>query len=151
MKYLIREMTIEDIPEVIKGEEEIFKETLGYDMFYSELKLNPYAHYLVLEIDKLVAGYIGFWIEGETASFINFYVLEAYQNLGFGNMLLDFVVELCEMSNVDLLTLEVRVSNQKAIALYEKRGFRISHTRKNYYKDGEDAYVMLKKIKEKQC
>lgn len=149
MKYLIREMTIEDIPEVIKGEEEIFKETLGYDMFYSELKLNPYAHYLVLEIDKLVAGYIGFWIEGETASFINFYVLEAYQNLGFGNMLLDFVVELCEMSNVDLLTLEVRVSNQKAIALYEKRGFRISHTRKNYYKDGEDAYVMLKKIKEK--
>lgn len=151
MKYQIRKMRIEDIPAVIEGEEKIFKESLGFDMLYTELKLNPFANYLVLEIDELIAGYIGLWIEGQTASFINFYVLEEYQGMGFGAMMLDFVLKLCEMSGIDLLTLEVRVSNQKAINLYLKNGFRISHIRKAYYKDGEDANVMLKHIKEKEC
>ncbi len=151
MKYLIRKMVLDDIPEVIKGEEKIFGESLGFDLFYSELTFNPYANYLVLEIDREVAGYIGFWVEGETASLVNFYVLEEYQGMGFGQMLLDFVLEVCEMSNVDMLSLEVRVSNEKAISLYEKNGFNKSHIRENYYKNGEDAYVMLKSFKEIQC
>lgn len=148
MKYLIREMVLDDIPEVIKGEEKVFGESLGYDLFFSELKFNPYAHYVVLEIDKVIAGYIGFWVEGETASLVNFYVLEEYQGEGFGQMLLDFVLEVCETSKVDVLSLEVRVNNKKAISLYEKNNFTISHTRKNYYNNGEDAYVMLKSFKE---
>ena len=42
--------------------------------------------------------------------------------------------------------LEVRVTNEPAIALYKKLGFEITRTINGYYSDGEDAYVMTKKL-----
>ena len=143
MKYIFREMNIDDINEVIEGETKIFGESLGYDMLYTELKANPFSHYFVLEIDKKVCGYIGTWIEEDHAEIINFYVLEEYQNMGFGSMMLEFVIKLVKMSKVPVLSLEVREHNTKAIALYEKYGFKYSHTRKQYYSNGEDALVLL--------
>ena len=143
MKYIFREMNIDDINEVIEGETKIFGESLGYDMLYTELKANPFSHYFVLEIDKKVCGYIGTWIEEDHAEIINFYVLEEYQNMGFGSMMLEFVIKLVKMSKVPVLSLEVREHNTKAIELYEKYGFKYSHTRKQYYSNGEDALVLL--------
>ena len=144
MKYQIRPMEIKDIEAVIAGEEAIFGESLGYDMLYSELTLNPYAYYFILEIDRKVAGYIGVWIEEERSEIINFYILEKHQNNGFGRMMLEFVMQLCEMSGVENLSLEVRKSNQRAIHLYESFGLKYSHERKQYYKDSEDALVLIK-------
>ena len=129
MKYIFREMTIDDINEVIEGETKIFGESLGYDMLYTELKFNPFSHYFVLEIDKKICGYIGTWIEEEHAELINFYVLEEYQNMGFGSMMLEFVIKVVKMSKVPVLSLEVREHN--------------THTRKNYYSNGEDALVLI--------
>mgnify|MGYP001013362812 CR=1 FL=1 len=143
MRYLIREMEIDDIMAVIAGEEEIFGTSLGYDMLYSDLVLNPLAHYLVLEIDDLVEGYIGLWID-ENAEVINFFIRKAYQGMGFGKLLLDFATNLCKLSGVKMLSLEVRPSNLKAISLYTQFGFVKSYTRDCYYDDGEDAIVMIK-------
>jgi ribosomal-protein-alanine N-acetyltransferase len=42
--------------------------------------------------------------------------------------------------------LEVRVTNEPAIALYKKLGFEVTRTINGYYSDGEDAYVMTKKL-----
>jgi len=42
--------------------------------------------------------------------------------------------------------LEVRVTNEPAISLYKKLDFEISKTINGYYSDGEDAYVMTKKL-----
>ena len=146
MKYILREMTFDDIEEVVKGEEKIFKESLGYDMLYSELRLNPFAYYFVLDIDTKVSGYIGVWIDGEHAEIINFYVDEEYQRNGFGSLMLEFVIQLCELSKVPNISLEVRESNTKAIGLYNKYGFNFSHKRLGYYKDGEDALVLIKEL-----
>lgn len=146
MKYLLREMTLDDIDEVIAGETEVFGESLGYDMLYTELKLNPYAFYFVLEIDKHIAGYIGTWIEMEHSEIINFYVLEKYRNKGFGKMMLEFVINLVTKSNVPNISLEVREHNERAIKLYEKYGFRYSHTRKNYYSNGDNALVLILEV-----
>lgn len=148
MKYQIREMTIDDINDVIIGEEKIFGESLGYDMLYSELTLNPYAYYFILEIDGKVGGYIGTWIELERAEIVNFYVDEEYQGMGFGNLIMEFVIDICESSNINNLSLEVRSSNVKAINLYKKFGLKESHIRKNYYvndnNETEDAIVMVR-------
>lgn len=146
MRYLIREMEEKDIEEIVAGEQKIFGESLGYDMIYGDLKLNPLAYYMVLEIDKHVHGYIGLWIDEKKAQVINFYIDEEYQNMGFGGMMLDFAIKLCEMSACDELSLEVRPSNEKALYIYEKYGFNYSHTRKKYYKNGEDALLLIKKI-----
>lgn len=146
MDYQLRLMTISDIDEVIKGEERVFDESLGYDMLYSELVMNPFANYFVLEIDDKVSGYIGVWIDEDHSEIINFYVDKEYQNLGFGSMMLEFVIELCTMSKVPNISLEVRESNLKAISLYNKYGFEYSHKRKEYYKNGEDALVLIKEL-----
>ena len=50
MKYEVRPMVVDDIESIIEGETKIFGESLGYDMLYTELKLNPYAYYFVLDI-----------------------------------------------------------------------------------------------------
>lgn len=147
MKYLIRPLEEKDIMEIVKGEEKAFGQSLGFDMIYSDIKLNPYANYLVLEIDKKVKGYIGLWISYEVADIINFYVDEEYQGMGFGKMLLEFAIKLCEMSRVQSISLEVRETNEKAIKLYEKYGFEFSHKREAYYSDKTDAFVLIKKFR----
>jgi ribosomal-protein-alanine N-acetyltransferase len=43
--------------------------------------------------------------------------------------------------------LEVRTNNTAAISMYEKYGYDILYTRKKYYIDGDDAYVMHKELK----
>jgi ribosomal-protein-alanine N-acetyltransferase len=45
-----------------------------------------------------------------------------------------------------LCYLEVRVTNEPGVALYKKLGFEASRTIHGYYSDGEDAYVMSKKL-----
>lgn len=150
MRYEIRPMTFDDIDSVIKGEEEIFGESLGYDMLYTELKMNPYANYFVLEIKKLfkkeVVGYIGTWIEGDHGEIVNFFVSKEYQGMGFGKMMLDFYLELAKLSKVKNVSLEVRESNERAINLYTSFGFKFSHKRERYYKDQENALVLIKNM-----
>lgn len=49
-----------------------------------------------------------------------------------------------------MMSLEVRKSNQKAIALYQKNGFDIQSIRRDYYQDNhEDAYLMTKEMEGK--
>ena len=146
MRYKIRQMEIDDIDNVIDSENKIFGDSLGSDNLYTELKCNTYAYYFVLEVDKKFAGYIGTWIEEEHSEIINFLVLEEYQGNGFGSMMLDFVINLVKSVNVPNISLEVRKSNEKAIKLYEKYGFKYSHTREKYYRNGEDALVLILEV-----
>ncbi len=147
MKYKLRQMELSDIDDVIAGEERVFGKSLGYDMLYTELKANPYAFYFVLEVDKKFGGYIGTWIEQDHADIINFFVIEEYQGNGFGTMMLEFVINLVSSVGVPTISLEVRESNTKAISLYEKNGFIFSHKREKYYRDGEDALVLIYEVK----
>ena len=147
MNYQLREMTKDDIETIVKGEEKVFGHSLGYDLIYSDLALNPYALYAVLEIENEVHGYVGMWIT-DNLEIINLYVDEEYQGMGFGSIIMDFVIDICEQSNIQNLSLEVRSSNIKAINLYKKYGLKESHIRKNYYvndnKETEDAIVMVR-------
>ena len=147
MNYQLREMTKDDIETIVKGEEKVFGHSLGYDLIYSDLALNPYALYVVLEINDEIHGYVGMWVT-DNLEIINLYVDEEYQGMGFGSIIMDFVINICEQSNIQNLSLEVRSSNIKAINLYKKFGLKESHIRKNYYinenNETEDAIVMVR-------
>lgn len=67
---------------------------------------------------------------------------QCYQRQGLASSLLKFVVEKALENQIQKLALEVRASNQPAIALYEKIGFLRVGVRKKYYKNGEDAVLM---------
>ena len=59
---------------------------------------------------------------------------------------MDSLLSICKLENVTAITLEVRVSNQRAINLYKKFGFVEEGIRKEYYEDNkEDALIMWKR------
>ena len=145
MRYLIRPMERKDIDEIVEGEKRIFNTTLGEDFLISELEINPFSQYMVLEIDKKVRGYIGLMI-ADNMQILNFYVDKEYQHMGFGSMMLSFAIKICENMKIKSLTLEVRESNQNAINLYKKFGLEEVAIRKNYYLDGENAILMERKF-----
>ncbi|MEX0268630.1 ribosomal protein S18-alanine N-acetyltransferase [Leptolyngbyaceae cyanobacterium UHCC 1019] len=66
-----------------------------------------------------------------------------YQRQGLGQALLYCLLKAAHDRGLERATLEVRVSNQAAIALYEKFGFQTAGRRKRYYAEtGEDALVL---------
>lgn len=139
---MIRLMTEADIVLVVLLEEEAFNESLGYDFIYKEIKEHDFAHYFVLEEEKTIIGYIGLWINDEIGQVVNFLVKKSNQNQGYGRKLLEFAMTYFKEHGVNIVSLEVRETNLKAISLYKALGFYESHKRKNYYQT-EDALVLL--------
>jgi len=61
-------------------------------------------------------------------------------------MLINFIKDNLKEEQCHEVFLEVRKSNKKAKNLYKKLGFQFLTTVKQYYKNGEDAYIMGKTI-----
>jgi ribosomal-protein-alanine N-acetyltransferase len=86
------------------------------------------------------------WAILEEAHITILAVHPAYQRQGLGQAMLYVLMVAAWRRKLEWLTLEVRVSNQTAIALYHKFGFRDVGHRRNYYQDtGEDALILWKK------
>ncbi|NLM35462.1 MAG: ribosomal protein S18-alanine N-acetyltransferase [Clostridiales bacterium] len=122
-----------------------FPITWSKDSFERELT-NKYARYMVAVKDDVVVGFAGMWIIIDEAHITNIAVHPEYRGFGIGNMLMDSLLSICKLENVTAITLEVRVSNQRAINLYKKFGFVEEGIRKEYYEDNkEDALIMWKR------
>ena len=65
----------------------------------------------------------------------NIAVLPEYQGLGIGKALMKKLDDLAKLENLSFISLEVRTTNQKAISLYEKFGYKTEGVRKNFYTD----------------
>jgi len=84
-----------------------------------------------------------YWAILEEAHITILAVDPAYQRQGLGQALLYALLESAQLRGLERATLEVRISNQSALSLYEKFGFREAGRRKRYYQDtGEDASVL---------
>ena len=79
---MIRRLELKDIPTVVELEEEIFGESLGYDMLSEEIS-NPLIWFRVIEIDNEVIGYIGGYFFMDDGEIINFLINEKYQHMGY--------------------------------------------------------------------
>ena len=113
-----------------------------------ELKDNPFAIYLKM-IDKdsnEIMGYIGFWIKFEQAEITKVSIAKKYQGYKLSKLLMADAERRMRLAECENSTLEVRVSNTVAINLYKSFGYEIVTTRKRYYENGEDAYLMLKEL-----
>jgi len=85
---------------------------------------------------------------GRVGHLISIAVLEPYRRRGIGSALLRETIRVMrEVYDVESIYLEVRVSNTVAIRLYEKFGFVKVRRIRGYYMDGEDAYVMVLRLK----
>lgn len=148
---LIESLKKEDLNEITDIEESLMETPWSLEDFDYELNQNPFAHIFVLKDQQQILGYVDIWIMYEQAQISTIGVRQDKQSQGYGQQLLSYVIKLAEQSNVEVMSLEVRQSNQRAIALYQKNGFQIQAIRKDYYQDNhEDAYLMVKEMEGKR-
>ena len=143
MNFSVTEMKAEHIAKIAELEKECFSTPWSENALAQELR-NPDSHFLVAEGDS-VAGYIGVQEICGEAYITNVAVFENYRKKGIGRMLLKAVAEGALSRNCEFITLEVRVSNSAAIALYESEGFEKVGIRKNFYASPiEDGAIYTK-------
>jgi len=105
---------------------------------------------IIVERGESVAGYGILSVAAGEAHILNLCVDPNLRSLGYGDLLLDEVLVRAQGSDVTEIFLEVRPSNESAIALYQKKGFRQIAYRPAYYqarKGREDAAVLSKVLK----
>jgi ribosomal-protein-alanine N-acetyltransferase len=96
-----------------------------------------------LNVPENIVGFSGFWMMMQEAHVIAIGVRDSCRRLGIGEGLLVATIELAQILNASVVTLEVRASNEIAQELYRKYGFRVTGRRPRYYSsDGEDAIIM---------
>ena len=145
-EYGIRPMEIGDIDAVHAIESATFSSPWSRDAFGQEMQ-NPCAYYLVLESAEGVIGFAGTWIILDEGHITNIAIIQAQRGKGYGEALTQRLIDDMLEQGVTFMTLEVRVSNAVAQALYKKLGFKKAGVRKKYYEDdGEDAYIMIREI-----
>jgi ribosomal-protein-alanine N-acetyltransferase len=162
----VRRMEVEDIPQVMAIEKASFPTPWSATSYRHELTQNEHSHYVVVHekdapsaaavdgwlerwLSRLkpdapaLIGYGGFWILGEEAHISTIAVHPEWRGHGLGELLLVAMMDLALGLDAELVTLEVRVSNEVAQNLYRKYLFRKAGRRRRYYRDNdEDALIM---------
>lgn len=139
----IDKLTKEDIPQVVLLEEQFLGETLGSEMLENELE-NEFMCFLSAKDSKKVLGYIGAYVINGELEILNFVVDGLHQRRGIGTLLFNELLN--RYPDAKSVVLEVREQNEKGINFYKKNNFNVISKRKHYYKNGDDALVMMKEI-----
>lgn len=138
-----------DFEAVLAIENECFKEPYSRSELEYEFNENPVNKIIVAEHDGRVIGFIDYLITFNSATIMQVAVTKNYRSIGIGTQLLEemensFPKEIEDM--VETVTLEVRVSNKAATNMYVKNGYKIVVVKSKYYKDGENAIYMVKRL-----
>ncbi|MEM1645058.1 MAG: ribosomal protein S18-alanine N-acetyltransferase [Ignisphaera sp.] len=141
----IRQANVENINEIYELEVMCFKDPYPKNLLFMLLTLYPEL-FLVAEINNKIVGYVsGILRRDGLGHIVSICIHPAYRRKGLGVKLMEFIEGIFrEKFNVCKYRLEVRISNNPAINLYQKLGYRIVGIIPRYYTDGEDAYLMIK-------
>ncbi len=103
--------------------------------------------FFVAQRGKKTIGYVGISRVLDEGYITNVAVSKNYRKKGVGTALLNRVFGLAKDENLSFISLEVRLSNQNALSLYEKFGFKEEGKRKNFYDNPkEDALILTKRF-----
>ena len=137
----MNEMHVKQIAEL---EKQCFSDPWSERSIASELS-NPLSLWLVCMDGETLAGYVGSQTVMGESDMMNLAVAPSYRRRGIGEALVNSLVERLALRNAHCLTLEVRASNQAAISLYQKQGFREIGLRPRYYRNPREDALILRK------
>ena len=142
---MIRQMTMEDVPEVAELEKMIFTDPWSENVYRQTLGIKD-ACYLITVIDDTIVAVAGVRNIVGDGEITNVMVHPDYRRKGFARaMLEELLIKGKEIGVIDF-TLEVRASNKSAINLYEELGFKTEGVRPGFYQHpDEDALIMWKR------
>ena len=144
----IRPLAYADLPQVIAIERRAFPTPWSLAMFVLELS-KPSGICLTAFEDGVMVGYLVCSRYDTVWHLMNVAVEPARQRQGIATALLVRLFEEADRPN-EQYTLEVRTSNEPAIRLYERFGFRAAGRRRGYYHDNrEDALIMWRTVEER--
>lgn len=135
----------EDLDQVSKIEAECFSMPWSRKSL-EEVLDNPWAFYVTAKEEGNIVGYCGAYVILDEGDINQVAVVPAYRGQGVGRRMMQVLLKRLKQAGARAVTLEVRVSNEPAIALYEALGFQTEGIRKCFYeKPVEDALIMWKR------
>lgn len=154
--YKLRKFDMNDLESVTRINQVCLPENYT-DFFFIDLYRRFPETFIVAEENAEIVGYImcrievglsnlGFGGLVKKGHVVSVAVMPDHRRKGLGDALMTRAMEGMRSYNAKQCYLEVRVSNDLAVNLYRKMGFGIARTVRGYYADGEDAYVMSKKL-----
>lgn len=132
---------VKDFEEILMVENACFENPWSEQIIKEELMQENKYYYVAKENEKVV-GFIGFETDAFDMNLQKIAVIEDYRNCGIATKLLEFSLKEKDSLSKEKYFLEVDVENLPAINLYKKLGFEVISTRKRYYKNGHDCFVM---------
>jgi [ribosomal protein S18]-alanine N-acetyltransferase len=141
----VRRLTLADLGDIEHIEQRVYPTPWSRSMFAGELAKPASISLGAFAEDGRLLGYLVVSRYVDAWHIMNLAVDTACRRAGVASSLLDRLFELTAGDPRRGYTLEVRVSNQAAIALYGRFGFEGSGLRRGYYTDNrEDALIMWK-------
>lgn len=141
--YTTRDALFQDMPQILNILQKTLSSqwTTNFDIKKLQTKI---PHYIVAFSGKnKIVGTLGYWITMDELHITDMGVLPRLQHHGLGRLLLTNIVQIAYRLGVQLITLEVRISNIKAQNLYKKYGFETIITKDNYYSDTREKALVM--------
>jgi len=147
--FSIRLISASDLDAVLQIEQNCYSHPWSFQQFFQELD-NPVASLLICEIENKVVGYICYWLIAGEMQILNLATAPQLRRKGVAAQLLEEAFQRCSLAKLSSAWLEVRAANQAAITLYQRHGFKQDGMRKAYYRDGEDALIMVNNFNDQE-
>jgi len=148
MRAVFRPMQYIDLSTVMEIETIAYPFPWTLQNFKDRLRMGYIAK--VLELDDKLTGYGIISVAADEAQILNICVHPNQQRHGYGQLILKYLLGLASFQAAKSVFLEVRISNQTAINLYQKNGFNQIALCKDYYPNGkkgrEDALIFALEI-----
>ena len=128
---------------VMRIENQVYPHPWTLALFLGELNLRTGRAYVAARVEGTVVGYAGVMFAAEESHVTTIAVDPAWQRSKIGSRLLAHLVRVSREHGVRDVTLEVRMANESAQAMYRRFGFEAAGVRRGYYAEtNEDALVM---------
>ena len=142
----IRQMKVEDAAAIAEMEHQTFSDAWSEKAILDTLR-NPKTICLVAEKIGKIVGYCIVYTADDEADIARIAVLKESRRFGIASELIHALDVICWENQIQIIMLDVRVSNEDARAFYEKHGFTQDGIRENYYKSPmEDAILMSRAV-----
>ncbi len=141
-RVVLAPLRTRDLRATLRIEQEVFPEPWSRRLFEEELAQRTSRAYRAAWIGRHLVGYAGQMFIDDEAHVNNVAVAPAWQGRRLGTVLLLDLVRTSLERGARHLTLEVRVGNEPAIALYRRFGLAPVGVRADYYPEGGDALIM---------
>ncbi|MEN3294240.1 MAG: [ribosomal protein S18]-alanine N-acetyltransferase [Burkholderiales bacterium] len=138
-------MQVSDLADVVAIENDVYPYPWTRGNFLDSL-YSSYETWTLRDAAGALAGYFLMMFAVDEAHLLNITVRRGLHGKGIGRMQLDKVMALARERNMNSVLLEVRPSNHRALAVYQRYGFARIGIRRGYYpaenNTREDAIVM---------